>query len=68
MECHVDNMMAKAYLVNGRGRDTVMNHLVKEIHKELGTIGAQLYKAIWIHGLHENQVADKLSWWKDHNN
>jgi hypothetical protein len=65
VECRTDNTTALACLVNGGSGCPVMTLMAKQIHELLDSIGASLYKAVWIKGS-LNVEADAASRWVDH--
>jgi hypothetical protein len=61
-----DNMMVVAYLCNGGGSDWWMTLYVWRIHVEVEAQWCGVYMARWVCGLTDNQEADFLLWWVDH--
>jgi hypothetical protein len=61
-----DNMMVVAYLCNGGGSDRWMTSYARRIHVEAEGQRCGVYTARWVRGLTDNQEADFLSRWVDH--
>jgi hypothetical protein len=61
-----DNMMVVAYLRNGGGSDPWMTAYARLIHQAAAANQCAVYTARWVRGLTDNQDADFLSRWVDH--